>query len=122
MREAFRGRRRFDAFYEALSMSRGVRENRLTRLLEAGLLTKRLYQDRPPRYEYVLPEKGRNLYPMLAAMWRFGEDWLWPEGSETPLQLFASESGDPVEPRVDDERSGRSIDVRKIRVGLRQEG
>ena len=47
MREAFLGRRRFDAFYEALSMSRGVRANRLTRLVEAGLLTKRLYQERP---------------------------------------------------------------------------
>ena len=58
---------------------------------------------------------------MLAAMGRFGEDWLWPEGSETPLQLFDSENGDLVDPRVVDERSGRSIDVRKIRVGLRQE-
>ena len=34
-------------------------------------------------------------------MWRFGEDWLWEEGSESPLQLFDREKGEPVAPRLD---------------------
>ena len=119
MREAFLGRRRFDEFQRALSLSRGVLSARLSRLVEKGLLEKRLYEERPPRYEYVLTDMGRDFYPVLAAMWRFGEDWLWPQGSEAPLQLFERESGDPIRPRVVNERTGEPIDVRKIRVGSR---
>lgn len=120
MREAFRGIRRFDDFQKALSLSRGVLTQRLRRLVDEGLLEKRLYQDRPPRHEYILTDKGRAFYPVLAAMWRFGEDWLWPEGSEPPIELVDRDSGDRVEPLVVDERTGEPIDVRKLRVRQRR--
>jgi DNA-binding HxlR family transcriptional regulator len=120
MREAFRGRRRFDEFQEALSMSRSVLSKRLSRLVEAGLLEKRAYEDRPPRFEYILTRKGRAFYPVLAAMLRFGEDWLWDEGSEPPLQLLDRETGEPVVPLVVNEKTGEPIDVRKIRLGRRR--
>lgn len=116
MREAFLGRRRFDDFQQALSLSRGVLAQRLARLVEEGLLEKRLYEEKPPRYEYVLTEMGRAFYPVLAAMWRFGEDWLWPGGEQTPLQLVDRDSGEPIRPLVIDERSGDPIDVRRVRV------
>ena len=119
MREAFLGRRRFDEFQKALSLSRGVLAKRLTRLVEDGLLEKRLYEERPPRYEYVLTEKGRAFYGVLAAMWRYGEDWLWPEGEEPPLQLFDLDTGEPVRPMVVNERTGERIDVRRVRLGTR---
>ena len=54
MREAFLGRRRFDEFQKALSLSRGVLAKRLLRLVEEGMLEKRAYEDRPPRFEYIL--------------------------------------------------------------------
>jgi DNA-binding HxlR family transcriptional regulator len=120
MREAFLGRRRFDDFQRALSLSRGVLAQRLTRLVEEGLLEKRLYQEHPPRHEYLLTEKGRAFYPVLAAMWRFGEDWLWEEGSEPSIELFDRESGNPVRPQVVDQNSGEPIDVRQIRLGPRR--
>jgi DNA-binding HxlR family transcriptional regulator len=120
MREAFLGRRRFDDFQRALSLSRGVLAQRLSRLVEEGLLEKRLYQERPPRHEYWLTEKGRAFYPVLAAMWRFGEDWLWDEGSESPFELFDPESGNPIRPQVVDQNTGKPIDVRKVRVGARR--
>jgi DNA-binding HxlR family transcriptional regulator len=116
MREAFLGRRRFDEFQKALSLSRGVLAKRLARLVEDGLLEKRLYEERPPRYEYVLTVKGRAFYPVLAAMWRYGEDWLWPEGEEAPLQMFDLDSGESVRPLVVNERTGEPIDVRKVRL------
>ena len=106
MREAFLGRRRFDDFQQALSLSRGVLAQRLSRLVEEGLLAKRPYEEHPPRHEYVLTEKGRAFYPVLAAMWRWGADWLWEEGSETPFELYDKESGAPVQPRVVDEHTG----------------
>ncbi len=120
MREAFLGRRRFDEFQKALSVSRGVLAKRLSRLVEEDLLEKRAYEVRPPRFEYILTEKGRAFYSVLAAMWRFGEDWLWEEGSESPLQLFDRETGEPVAPRVVNERTGVPIDVRQMRLGERR--
>jgi DNA-binding HxlR family transcriptional regulator len=119
MREAFLGRRRFDEFQKALSLSRGVLSKRLSSLVDAGMLAKRLYEAHPPRFEYVLTEKGRAFYPVLAAMWRFGEDWLWEDGDTPVLQIFDKETGEPVEPRVVDERTGEPIDVRRIRLGAR---
>lgn len=117
MREAFLGRRRFEDFQQALSLSRGVLAQRLSRLVDEGMLEKRLYQDRPPRSEYVLTEKGREFYPVLAAMWRWGSDWLWKDGERLELELFDRDSGEVVQPRVVDEPTGRPIDVR--RIGLR---
>jgi DNA-binding HxlR family transcriptional regulator len=122
MREAFLGRRRFDEFQKALSVSRGILAKRLLRLVDEGLLEKRAYESRPPRFEYILTEKGRAFYSVLAAMWRFGEDWLWEDGSESPLQLFDRETGEPVAPRVVNERTGVPIDVRQLRLGERQKG
>jgi DNA-binding HxlR family transcriptional regulator len=120
MREAFLGRRRFDEFQQALSVSRSVLARRLARLVDEGLLARRLYQERPPRHEYVLTEKGRAFYPVLAAMWRWGSDWLWEDGSQPAFELYDRDSGHPVRPRVVDENTGDPIDVRRIRVGPRQ--
>ncbi len=120
MREAFLGRRRFDDFQKALSLSRGVLAQRLARLVEEGLLEKCLYQERPPRYEYVLTEKGRDFCPVLAAMWRWGSDWLWEEGDAPPLELCDRDSGRLVHPRVVDEETGAPIDVRRLRVSRRR--
>ena len=119
LREAFLGRRRFDDFQRALDLSRGVLAERLRRLVDEGLLEKRLYQQRPPRHEYILTEKGRAFYPVLAAMWRWGSDWLWEQGSEPAVQLYDSETGHPIRPRVVDENTGAPIDVRRVRVGSR---
>jgi DNA-binding HxlR family transcriptional regulator len=120
MREAFLGRRRFDDFQQALSLSRGVLANRLARLVDEGLLERRPYEERPPRHEYVLTEKGRAFYPVLAAMWRWGSDWLWEEGSEPTVALYDRESGRAIHPQVVDETTGEPIDVRRIRVGARR--
>ena len=120
MREAFLGRRRFDDFQQALSLSRGVLAQRLARLVDEGLLEKKPYQERPPRHEYLLTDKGRDFYPVLAAMWRWGSDWLWEDGDETPFELFDKRTGHPIRPRVVDENTGEPIDVRRVRVAGRE--
>lgn len=120
MREAFLGRRRFEEFQQALSLSRGVLAQRLARLVDEGMFERRLYEERPPRYEYVLTDKGRDFYPVLAAMWRWGSDWLWGQGDEPAIELYDRRSGRPIRPRVVDESTGEPIDVRRVRVAARQ--
>jgi DNA-binding HxlR family transcriptional regulator len=117
MREAFYGRRRFEDFQQSLGMSRATLGQRLNRLVSEGMLDKVPYQSRPARYEYRLTEKGRSFFDVLAAMWRFGEDWLFRQGP--PVRLVDRQSGDEIRPVVVDEHSGRRIDLGRIRVELR---
>jgi len=118
LREAFFGRRRFDEFQQSLGLSRAVLAQRLARLVDEGLLAKKLYQAHPPRYEYTLTDKGRAFFDVLAAMWRWGSDWLWERGTP-PADLVDVESGEVVNPVVVDERSGRPIDPQKLRLRIR---
>ncbi len=120
MRDAFSGSRRFDDFRKSLGLSRGVLTERLNRLVETGLLEKRLYEERPPRYEYVPTEKGRAFFPVLAAMWRWGSEWMWDEGDAPILEMYDRETREPVQPVVVDRNTGEAIDPEKVRIALRR--
>jgi DNA-binding HxlR family transcriptional regulator len=86
LRDAFRGTRRFDDFQSSLGLARSVLTARLRRLTEHGVLERHAYQDRPTRYEYHLTDKGRALFPVIAAMLKWGDDWAAdPNGAPTVL-------------------------------------
>ena len=76
LRDVFRGVRRFDELCGDLGMSRAVLTERLKRLVDAGVLTKVPYQERPVRHEYRLTPMGVELSPMLVALMRWGDRWL----------------------------------------------
>jgi DNA-binding HxlR family transcriptional regulator len=115
MREAFFGRRRFEEFQSALEIPRAVLTARLKRLCEEGMLSRVEYQQSPPRYEYRLTDKGRAFWDVLAAMFRWGSDWLWEDAAPT-LVLTDRDTGAVVRPRVVDEATGEPLDVRRVRV------
>ena len=75
LRDAFRGTRRFDDFQDSLGMARSVLTARLRKLTEQGILERREYSDHPPRYEYVLTQKGLALFPVIAALKEWGDSW-----------------------------------------------
>ena len=76
MRDVFRGVRRFDDLCADLGVARAVLAGRLKRLVDAGVLTKVPYQERPVRHEYRLTPMGVELSPMLVALLRWGDRWL----------------------------------------------
>ena len=84
LRECFYGIRRFDEFQQALGIARNTLVDRLRRLVEEGLLDKQPYQTDPVRYDYVLTAKGKDFWPVLAAMTTWGDKWL------------AGEAGSPI--------------------------
>jgi len=114
MREAFLGRRRFEDFQRALGVPRAVLTQRLSRLVDEGMLAKVAYEDRPVRYEYRLTDKGRAFWDVLAAMWRFGDDWLFD--GRSPVALVDRDTGAKVRPAVVDERTGAPLDIRRLKV------
>ena len=82
LRDAFLGVRRFDEFANDLGIARNVLTDRLERLVGAGLLETRPYQDRPPRHEYLLTEQGKDLFDVMMTLWSYGERWLPPAGED----------------------------------------
>lgn len=92
LREAFTGARRFDDFQAALGISRTIVADRLALLTREGVLERVAYQDRPPRYDYRLTDKGRELHPVLLAMLRWGDRHYAGEGGP-PLALRHTRCG-----------------------------
>jgi DNA-binding HxlR family transcriptional regulator len=114
LRELFSGRSRFDDIQVALGCSRAVLAQRLDRLVAEGLLVKVPYQEHPVRVDYRFTEKGRAFWDVLAAMWRWGSDWMWEDGA--PVMLVDRDSKAEVRPAVVDEVTGQPLDVRRLRI------
>ena len=73
VRDVFMGKRRFDEIQADLGIARNVLDKRLTKLVDHDVLERRLYQERPPRWEYRLTEKGIDLWPTLVALMHWGD-------------------------------------------------
>jgi len=75
VREAMWGRTRFSEFRAQLGVAPDVLTDRLTKLVGAGILERRTYQDEGARErtEYVLTDAGRDLLPVLAALSGWGD-------------------------------------------------
>ena len=102
VRDAFLGVRRFDDFQRSLGIARNVLQARLERLVEAGILKRVRYQERPERFEYRLTRKGVDLWPVLVALMGWGDRHLFPDGP--PVVLRHKGCGGAV----DDRRACRS--------------
>lgn len=79
VRELLFGVRRFDAIARNTGAPRDRLTARLRSLEEAGVVSRKAYQERPPRYEYHLTEAGRDLAPVLFALFSWGDKWLFDE-------------------------------------------
>ena len=114
LREAFFGARRFDAFQKALSAAPNILADRLKKLVGHGILEKHRYQERPPRFEYRLTEKGRDLYPGIVLMMRWGDRWL-DQGKGAPLLLVHATCGKVSRPVLVCDRCHEPIDARVMK-------
>jgi DNA-binding HxlR family transcriptional regulator len=80
IRDAFRGKTRFAQFERSVGAPKKVLADRLERLVEEGVLERRLYQERPERYEYVLTKKGHSLWRVIAQLMFWGDEHYRAEG------------------------------------------
>jgi DNA-binding HxlR family transcriptional regulator len=115
IRQACFGTRRFDDFQRALGIGRNILTLRLNRLVDEGMLARVEYQHAPPKFEYRLTAKGREVYPILAAMAAWGERWLTgPEG--TPLTLHHTTCKHDMHAVVVCSECAEPIDVRQVKA------
>jgi DNA-binding HxlR family transcriptional regulator len=131
VRDAFFGVRRFDDFHSRLGISRSVLTARLARLCDERILSVRPYQEHPPRYEYHLTRKGRDLFPVLVALMQWGDRWAAHDppvllrhatcAAITHPTLVCSECGEPVTDRnVAAEPGPGALDPKMLPVAARR--
>lgn len=120
LRELLLGHRRFSAIQSRLGVSRPILTERLKRLERERVIERVQYEEHPPRFEYQLTEKGRALWEVVVAMWRFGDDWMFDaESGGALIELVDKRTGAPIRPRVIDETTGETLDLASTRVRLR---
>jgi DNA-binding HxlR family transcriptional regulator len=111
IRDIFRRRRRFEDIQESLGIARNVLSTRLAALVEEGILERRIYQERPERYEYFLTEKGLDLWPVLVALIGWGDRHGLEPGGPPAVILHKGCDGRMNDRRIC-ERCGAELEVR----------
>jgi DNA-binding HxlR family transcriptional regulator len=112
VRDVLLGLRRFEQMQENLGIARNVLQKRLARLVEEGVLERRRYQERPARCEYLLTEKGLDLWPTIVALMKWGDRHAAPEGP--PVVLEHRGCGGAVDEHRLCESCGARLSVRDV--------
>ena len=124
VRDAFLGVSRFDDFQARLGISRNVLNQRLSHLVEEGVLERVPYQQRPTRWDYRLTDKGRDLWHVMTAMRQWGDRWAAPDGA--PVELVHKACGHVAEAVPTCSECGEALHARAMRAvpgpGSRGEG
>lgn len=106
--DAFLGFTRFEQFQENLRISPGMLTRRLKTLVEDGVLERRKYHARPPRYEYLLTASGHQLLPLLVALYTWGTVGTAPDARS---MLLTDRTGRELHPLLVDAGTGRPLTV-----------
>lgn len=89
LRELFQGNRRTNEFLAALpGISTKTLTARLRELERYGLVTRTVFPEVPPRVEYSLTAKGREIQPIMAALSQVGQHWLVHRPSGTTPSFY----------------------------------
>jgi DNA-binding HxlR family transcriptional regulator len=112
IRDVFLCLRRFDDIQRDLGVSRGILSDRLDRLIESGILERRLYQERPERYEYRLTDKGRDLWPITIGLLKWGDRYYAENGP--PRVILHRGCGGEVTERLRCAKCGADLTARDV--------
>jgi DNA-binding HxlR family transcriptional regulator len=113
LRETFFGVRRYGHFARNLGVPRPTLSLRLRKLVDASLLERVRYSAEPDRYEYRLTPAGRDLFPAVIALMRWGDKhFAGPEGP--PIVLRHDACGSQTHPHVTCDVCGEEINTRNV--------
>lgn len=108
LRDAAYGLSRFDHFQQSLGITPGILARRLNQLVKAGLMRKRRYSSRPPRYEYVLTDAGNGFRQVLLALMAFGSAFFG--SGEKGVLVVNCKTRCPARLALIDRESGAQLD------------
>ena len=115
LRALFRGPQRFDDLQNLTGAATNILTGRLNRLIEAGVVAKTPYQERPVRYKYALTDSGLGLFPVLLELMRYGNEWL-PAKDAPPLRLRHFDCGKLSWPGQNCSECGGPLTLKNVRL------
>ena len=108
------GVRRYKDFRDRLGIANSVLTVRLRRLTEAGVFTMSQYSQAPRRYEYVLTERGRDLWKVLLTIWSWEAVWV-TEHIEPLPPMYHTECGEEFSPVMHCRACGEPAGIHDVR-------
>src|SRR5260370_25566013 len=106
--------RRYKDFRDRLGIANSVLTARLRRLTEAGVFTMAQYSEAPRRYEYVLTERGRDLWKVLLTIWSWEAVWV-TEHTEPLPPMYHLECDEEFSPVMGCRACGQPAGIRDVR-------
>lgn len=95
IRDVMDGIHRFGDLQRSLSVARNILSNRLHKLIDAEILEMRAASDGTAYQEYILTDKGKQLFPIVVALRQWGEQYLFGN-NEAHSVLIEKSTGKPV--------------------------
>ena len=108
------GVRRYKEFRDSLGIANSVLTVRLRRLTEAGVFTLRQYSYAPQRYEYVLTERGRELWQVLVTIWSWEAIWVTEHIEPLPA-MYHKACGEELSPVMHCRACGQPAGIHDVR-------
>ena len=117
VREIIYGMHRFDEIQRGTGAPRDILTARLKRLVDAGVLYREPYQERPTRYAYLLTRAGSELAPVLLNLKAWGDRHLAPRHHGGPPVDFTHDCGHVFEPRTHCGACGEALHDGSLALG-----
>ncbi|MFL9878853.1 helix-turn-helix domain-containing protein [Herbaspirillum rhizosphaerae] len=95
IRDAFDGMRRFGEFQKSLGVAKNILSTRLRDLVDADIMTVVPASDGSAYQEYILTQKGKELFSVVLCLRQWGEGHLFKKG-ESCAPMVERTSGKPV--------------------------
>jgi DNA-binding HxlR family transcriptional regulator len=106
--------------YDELRASTGIPDAtlaaRLKHLTDAGIVERVRYQDRPPRAEYHLTRKGRDLWKVSVALREWGDRWDATGYGKPSMEMVDRDSGRPLVLALVDAETGEPVPSERVQL------
>jgi DNA-binding HxlR family transcriptional regulator len=116
IRDLALGLTRYDDLRESSTIPTATLARRLRRLEAHGIVETRRYQDRPPRDEYVLTEKGRDLWKVTTALREWGDRWDASGYGAPTVEVVDRETGHELMLALVDPATGAAVPRNRIQL------
>jgi DNA-binding HxlR family transcriptional regulator len=110
------GLSRYDELRASIGIPAATLAARLRHLEQSGVVERMRYQDHPPRDEYRLTAKGRDLWKVMLALREWGDRWDATGFGAAPVETVDSETGRPLHLALVDPASGKVVPGRQARL------
>lgn len=116
IRDLSLGLRRYDELQTSTGIPAATLAARLKHLESKGIVERVRYQNRPPRDEYILTEKGRDLGKVGIALREWGDRWDATGFGQPSVELVDRKTGRPVELALVDVETGKTVPRERIEL------